>query len=62
MTSLLPPATRLTKVATDHHIILQVAEHTELAWILNCSTSVGRLQRMTTWKVSREAQVDDHMY
>lgn len=26
-------------------------EHAELAWILNCSTSMGKLQRMTTWKV-----------
>lgn len=31
--------------------ISQVAEHAELAWILNCSASVGRLNRMTTWKV-----------
>lgn len=31
----------------------QVPEHAELAWILNCLTSMGRLNRMTTWKVSR---------
>ncbi|KAL1748600.1 hypothetical protein HDZ31DRAFT_29246 [Schizophyllum fasciatum] len=24
--------------------------HTELAWILNCITSLGQLRRMTTWK------------
>jgi hypothetical protein len=30
----------------------QVPEHTELAWILNCITPLGKLQRMTTWKVS----------
>ncbi|TKY84834.1 hypothetical protein EX895_005914 [Sporisorium graminicola] len=28
----------------------QVAEHTELAWILNCITAFGKLNRMTTWK------------
>lgn len=28
----------------------QVQEHAELAWYLNCLTSVGRLNRMTTWK------------
>lgn len=26
--------------------------HTELAWILNCLTPMGKLRRMTTWKVS----------
>ncbi|KAG8853362.1 Tryptophan--tRNA ligase, mitochondrial [Tulasnella sp. 330] len=30
----------------------QVPEHTELAWILNCITPLGKLQRMTTWKES----------
>jgi tryptophanyl-tRNA synthetase len=29
-----------------------VPEHAELAWYLNTISSVGRLQRMTTWKVS----------
>ncbi|TIA75577.1 hypothetical protein E3P91_00381 [Wallemia ichthyophaga] len=28
----------------------QVAQHTELAWILNSFTPVNKLQRMTTWK------------
>lgn len=28
----------------------QVPEHTELAWILNCITAFGKLNRMTTWK------------
>ncbi|TIB37913.1 hypothetical protein E3P86_01993 [Wallemia ichthyophaga] len=28
----------------------QVAQHTELAWILNTFTPVNKLQRMTTWK------------
>lgn len=32
----------------------QVQEHAELAWILNCIAPFGRLQRMTTWKVSCE--------
>ena len=30
----------------------QVHEHTELAWLLNCITPFGKLNRMTTWKVS----------
>ncbi|KAG9030219.1 Tryptophan--tRNA ligase, mitochondrial [Tulasnella sp. JGI-2019a] len=30
----------------------QVPEHTELAWILNCITPLGKLQRITTWKES----------
>ena len=29
----------------------EVPEHAELTWYLNTITSVGRLQRMTTWKV-----------
>lgn len=29
----------------------QVPAHAELAWLLNCITPVGRLNRMTTWKV-----------
>ncbi|EST05002.1 Aminoacyl-tRNA synthetase, class Ic [Kalmanozyma brasiliensis GHG001] len=45
----------------------QVSEHTELAWILNCITSFGKLQRMTTWKsklataknVSETSDIDD---
>ncbi|SNX84977.1 probable MSW1 - tryptophanyl-tRNA synthetase, mitochondrial [Melanopsichium pennsylvanicum] len=28
----------------------QVPQHTELAWILNCITAFGKLNRMTTWK------------
>ncbi|KDQ18685.1 hypothetical protein BOTBODRAFT_29062 [Botryobasidium botryosum FD-172 SS1] len=28
----------------------QVLEHVELAWILNCMTSMGKLKRVTTWK------------
>lgn len=28
-----------------------VREHAELAWFFNTITGVGRLQRMTTWKV-----------
>ncbi|VDB84526.1 unnamed protein product [Peniophora sp. CBMAI 1063] len=46
-----------------------VQYHTELGWVLNCLTSVGRLQRMTTWKsrlaVSRgandESEVDESL-
>lgn len=30
----------------------QNPNHTELAWILNCITPMGKLRRMTTWKVS----------
>lgn len=30
----------------------QVKQHAELAWYLNCLAPFGRLQRMTTWKVS----------
>lgn len=29
----------------------QVQEHTELAWIFKCITPMGKLNRMTTWKV-----------
>lgn len=29
----------------------QVSEHAELAWLLNCITPFGKLNRMTTWKV-----------
>lgn len=32
----------------------KVAQHTELAWILNTFTPVNKLQRMTTWKVGRD--------
>ncbi|KAG8737961.1 Tryptophan--tRNA ligase, mitochondrial, partial [Ceratobasidium sp. 428] len=28
----------------------QVPQHAELAWMLNCVTPMGKLQRMTTWK------------
>ncbi|KZV60521.1 tryptophanyl-tRNA synthetase [Peniophora sp. CONT] len=46
-----------------------VQYHTELGWVLNCLTSVGRLQRMTTWKsrlaVARgandESEVDESL-
>ncbi|SPO26730.1 probable MSW1 - tryptophanyl-tRNA synthetase, mitochondrial [Ustilago trichophora] len=45
----------------------QVPEHTELAWILNCITAFGKLNRMTTWKsklataknVAETSDVDD---
>ena len=33
----------------------QVQEHSELAWYFNCITPVGKLNRMTTWKVRRLA-------
>lgn len=29
----------------------QNPNHTELAWILNCLCPIGKLKRMTTWKV-----------
>ncbi|KAH6919196.1 tryptophanyl-tRNA synthetase [Coprinopsis sp. MPI-PUGE-AT-0042] len=31
--------------------------HTELAWILNCITPVGKLRRMTTWKCSKRPDI-----
>ena len=31
---------------------LQNPHHAELAWMLNCITPMGKLRRMTTWKVS----------
>jgi len=34
----------------------QVPEHTELAWLLNCYTSVGQLSRMTQYKEKSEKQ------
>lgn len=43
--------------------------HTELAWILNCITPVGKLRRMTTWKArladsrnaNSEAEIDESL-
>ena len=29
----------------------QNRHHAELCWILNCLTPIGKLRRMTTWKV-----------
>lgn len=34
-------------------LLNKVPEHAELAWILNCITPFGKLNRMTTWKVGR---------
>jgi tryptophanyl-tRNA synthetase len=43
----------------------QVPQHAELAWYFNTISSVGRLQRMTTWKsrlaVSRNANSEDEV-
>ncbi|KAK4058653.1 Tryptophan--tRNA ligase, mitochondrial [Microbotryomycetes sp. JL221] len=47
----------------------QVPEHAELAWYLNCITSVNKLMRMTSWKsklatlrnANSEDEVDDSM-
>ncbi|OCH86183.1 tryptophanyl-tRNA synthetase [Obba rivulosa] len=44
-------------------------DHTELAWILNCLTPVGKLRRMTTWKsklatsrnANDESEVDESL-
>ncbi|KZT36323.1 tryptophanyl-tRNA synthetase [Sistotremastrum suecicum HHB10207 ss-3] len=44
-----------------------VAEHLHLAWLLSCITSMGRLNRMTTWKgklvdarnANSEAEIDE---
>lgn len=49
----------LLAVGIDPHKVTlfhqdQVHEHTELAWLLNCITPFGKLNRMTTWKVSEE--------
>ncbi|KAG6916902.1 hypothetical protein DXG01_004735 [Tephrocybe rancida] len=48
----------------DHNLA-----HTELAWILNCITPVGKLRRMTTWKTrlaasrnaNDESEVDESL-
>ncbi|KAI0081400.1 tryptophanyl-tRNA synthetase [Panus rudis PR-1116 ss-1] len=44
------------------------AYHTDLAWLFNCITSVGKLNRMTTWKSrlataqnSRDEEVDESL-
>ncbi|TSC93100.1 MAG: hypothetical protein CEN89_263 [Candidatus Berkelbacteria bacterium Licking1014_7] len=34
----------------------QIPEHTELAWILNCLTPLGELERMTQFKEKREQE------
>ena len=34
---------------------MQVAEHTELMWILSCLAPIGHLSRMTQWKVSESS-------
>lgn len=34
-----------------HFAFEQNLHHAELAWILNCITPMGKLRRMTTWKV-----------
>ncbi|CAE6519537.1 unnamed protein product [Rhizoctonia solani] len=43
----------------------QVPHHAELAWMLNCTTPMGKLQRMTTWKsklaISRNANSTDEI-
>lgn len=35
----------------------QNPNHTDLAWVFNCITPVGKLRRMTTWKVRRDELV-----
>ncbi|KAH9814140.1 Aminoacyl-tRNA synthetase [Melampsora americana] len=35
----------------------EVSAHSELTWILNCITPVGRLNRMTTWKQQLGIQI-----
>ncbi|PVF98970.1 tryptophanyl-tRNA synthetase [Serendipita vermifera] len=35
-----------------------IPQHSELAWLLNCSTMMGRLRRMTTWKSKLAIQQD----
>ncbi|KAK7688904.1 hypothetical protein QCA50_007595 [Cerrena zonata] len=43
-------------------------DHTELAWLFNCITPVGKLRRMTTWKArlatsrnANESEVDESL-
>ncbi|KAG8855545.1 Tryptophan--tRNA ligase, mitochondrial [Serendipita sp. 405] len=38
-----------------------VPQHSELAWLLNCITMMGRLKRMTTWKSKISTQADGDM-
>jgi tryptophanyl-tRNA synthetase len=40
---------------------LQVPEHAELAWYFNTLTGVGKLQRMTTWKVGLHLRRTDFL-
>ena len=44
--------TELSRVFVQSH----VPEHTELAWLLNCYTSIGQLSRMTQYKEKSEKQ------
>ncbi|KAG8733939.1 Tryptophan--tRNA ligase, mitochondrial [Ceratobasidium sp. 423] len=43
----------------------KVPQHAELAWMLNCTTPMGKLQRMTTWKsklaIARNANSTDEV-
>ncbi|KAH7340127.1 tryptophanyl-tRNA synthetase [Rhizoctonia solani] len=43
----------------------QVPQHAELAWMLNCTTPMGKLHRMTTWKskiaIARNANSTDEV-
>ncbi|CAE6444185.1 unnamed protein product [Rhizoctonia solani] len=45
--------------------LCEVPQHAELAWMLNCTTPMGKLQRMTTWKsklaISRNANSTDEI-
>ena len=42
---------RLFCLYTFFALVDQIQCHTELAWIFNCITPIGKLRRMTTWKV-----------
>lgn len=44
--------TKLSNLFVQSH----VPEHTELAWLLNCFTSIGQLSRMTQYKEKSEQQ------
>ena len=45
---------RLASSDTPFDLFLTYSQnphHTELGWLLNCITPLGKLKRMTTWKV-----------
>lgn len=43
----------IAKMKAESSCVEKVPEHAELAWYFNTLTGVGKLQRMTTWKVGK---------